>query len=113
MSLKNLSVKTKIHKLLKNKLSNKKNKVNIDDLGYLVGPILNSGGRLGKSNYATELLSSENHQLINKKASNLIALNNKRKKIESITLENIDFDKIENENKDIIFYYDPNINEVC
>jgi len=93
------------------KLSNKKEKVNIDDLGYLVGPILNSGGRLGKSNYATELLSSENHQLINKKASNLIALNNKRKKIESITLENIDFDKIENENKDIIFYYDPNINE--
>ena len=93
------------------KLSNKKNKVNIDDLGYLVGPILNSGGRLGKSNYATELLSSENHQLINQKVLNLITLNNKRKKIESITLENIDFDKIESENKDIIFHYDPNINE--
>jgi len=93
------------------KLSNKKNKINIDDLGYLVGPILNSGGRLGKSNYATELLSSENHQLINQKALNLIALNNKRKKIESITLENIDFDRIEKENKDIIFHYDPNINE--
>jgi single-stranded-DNA-specific exonuclease len=93
------------------KLSNKKNKINIDDLGYLVGPILNSGGRLGKSNYATKLLSSENHQLINQKALDLITLNNKRKKIESISLENIDFDKIESENKDIIFHYDPNINE--
>ena len=36
-------------------LSNKKNKININDLGYLIGPILNAGGRLGKSNYATEL----------------------------------------------------------
>ena len=40
-------------------LNNKKNKININDLGYLIGPILNAGGRLGKSNYATELLSSE------------------------------------------------------
>ncbi len=47
------------------KLNNKKNKINIDDLGFLIGPILNSGGRLGKSNYAVELLSSENIQVIN------------------------------------------------
>ena len=31
-------------------LNNKKNKLNINDLGYLIGPILNAGGRLGKSN---------------------------------------------------------------
>ena len=30
-------------------LNNKKNKININDLGYLIGPILNAGGRLGKS----------------------------------------------------------------
>ena len=35
-------------------LNNKKNKININDLGYLIGPILNAGGRLGKSEYATE-----------------------------------------------------------
>ncbi len=93
------------------KLNNKKNKINIDDLGFLIGPILNAGGRLGKSNYATELLSSENQEFINVKSLDLIDLNNKRKKIEAVTLENIDLKKIENENDDIIFYYNPNINE--
>ena len=92
-------------------LNNKKNKININDLGYLIGPILNSGGRLGKSNYATELLCSTNSKIINQRSIELISLNNKRKKIESIILDNIDFDKILNDNKDVILYYDPNINE--
>ena len=34
-------------------LNEKKNKININDLGYLIGPILNAGGRLGKSQFAT------------------------------------------------------------
>ena len=93
------------------KLNNIKNKINIDDLGFLIGPILNSGGRLGKSNYAVELLSSENTQIINQRSADLISLNNKRKKIEQAILHDINFDKIEDENKKIIFYFKPNINE--
>ncbi len=93
------------------KLNNKKNKISIDDLGFLIGPILNSGGRLGKSDYAVELLSSENTQIINQRSKDLITLNNKRKKIEQNILEDIDFDKIDKENKKIIFYYKKNINE--
>ena len=93
------------------KLINKKNKINIDDLGDLIGPILNSGGRLGKSSYATELLTSDNNNSICQKSLALIALNEKRKKIEASILRNINFDEIEKENKDIIFYYKPNINE--
>ena len=93
------------------KLTNKQNKINIDDLGFLIGPILNSGGRLGKSGYAVDLLSSEDHKVITKKSLELLELNNKRKKIEHNILKNIDFDKIEKENKNIIIYYDPNINE--
>ncbi len=93
------------------KLNNKKNKINIDDLGFLIGPILNSGGRLGKSNYAVELLSSENTQIINQRSEDLITLNNKRKKIEQAILKDINFDKIENRNDKIIFYFKPNINE--
>ena len=46
-------------------LNDKKSKLNINDLGYLIGPILNAGGRLGKSSYATELLSSDNIDIIN------------------------------------------------
>ena len=92
-------------------LNTKKNKININDLGYLVGPILNAGGRLGKSSYATELLSSNNSTFINKKLNELIVLNNKRREIESIILNDIDFDEIEKNNKNVIIYYNPNINE--
>ena len=93
------------------KLNNKKNKINVNDLGYLIGPILNAGGRLAKSNYATELLSSNNPLIISKRSTELISLNDKRKKIENIILKNIDYNKIEKDDEDIIIHYDPNINE--
>ena len=92
-------------------LNEKKNKININDLGYLIGPILNAGGRLGKSQYATELLSSNNDQVIKDRSKYLIKLNNKRKEIETLVLNEIDFQKIEKENKEVIIYYNPNINE--
>ena len=92
-------------------LNNKKNKININDLGYLIGPILNAGGRLGKSRYATELLSSNNDALVKDRSTYLIKLNNKRKEIETLVLNEIDFQKIEKENKEVIIYYNPNINE--
>ena len=92
-------------------LNEKKNKITVNDLGYLIGPILNAGGRLGKSQYATELLSSDNNQIVADRSNNLIRLNNKRKEIETLILDEIDFQEIEKENKDIIIYYNPNINE--
>ena len=93
------------------KLNNKINKININDLGYLIGPILNSGGRLGKSDYAVELLTTKNIEIISKKSKDLMVLNNKRKKIEFAILKFINFKKIEIENKNVIFYYEPSINE--
>jgi single-stranded-DNA-specific exonuclease len=92
-------------------LNNKKNKLNINDLGFLIGPIINAGGRLGKSNYATELLSSDNLEIIKLRSIELVELNNKRKKIETLILDEIDFSKIENENQNVIIYYNKNINE--
>ncbi len=92
-------------------LNNKKNKINIDDLGFLVGPIFNAGGRLGKSNYAAELLSTDNIDVINKKSLELLLLNNKRKSIETKILNDIDFNELKKNNDDIIIYYDANINE--
>tara|TARA_X000001036_G_scaffold434417_1_gene473748 strand:- start:72 stop:1343 length:1272 start_codon:yes stop_codon:yes gene_type:complete len=102
---KNLALKTLFT------LNNKKNKININDLGFLIGPILNAGGRLGQSNLASELLSSNNQDTVNIKCNDLIELNNKRKKIETHTLNEIDFDKIDKENDKIIIYYKSNINE--
>ena len=92
-------------------LNNKINKLNINDLGYLIGPILNSGGRLGKPSYAAELLSSDNLKFINTRSNELIKLNNKRKNIETLIMNEIDFQKFENDNKQVIIYYNPNINE--
>jgi single-stranded-DNA-specific exonuclease len=92
-------------------LNDKKNKININDLGYLIGPILNAGGRLGKSQYATELLSSSDDKVIKDRSTLLIKLNNNRKEIETLVLDEINFQEIEKENKDIIIYYNPNINE--
>jgi single-stranded-DNA-specific exonuclease len=92
-------------------LNEKKNRISINDLGYLIGPILNAGGRLGKSQYATELLSSNNDQVIKDRSTYLIKLNNKRKEIETLVLNEINFQQIEKENKDVIIYYNPNINE--
>jgi single-stranded-DNA-specific exonuclease len=92
-------------------LNKKKNKLNINDLGYLIGPILNSGGRLGKSDFASELLSSDDLGIVTNKSNELIKLNNKRKEIEKLTLEQIDFKEIQKKNKDVIIYYSSNINE--
>ncbi len=92
-------------------LNNKNNKLNINDLGYLIGPILNAGGRLGKSNYATDLLSSNNSEIINIRSNELIKMNNKRKEIEKMIINEINFQKIEKENKEIVVYYNPNLNE--
>ena len=109
--LKNFNIKKNIAFNELFNLNNKKNKLNVNDLGYLIGPILNAGGRLGKSNYATELLSSENSDIVSVRSNELIALNNKRKLIETLILNEIDFQNIEKENKDVIIYYNPNINE--
>ena len=63
-SLKNFDITKNLPLNTLFELNEKKNKININDLGYLIGPILNAGGRLGKSQYATELLSSSNDQII-------------------------------------------------
>ncbi len=77
----------------------------------MIGPILNSGGRLGKSSYATELLTSNKYDVIKKRAAELFFLNQKRREIETTIINEVDFKKIEKENKDIIIYYNPIINE--
>ena len=110
-SLKNFKINKNIALNELFNLNEKKNKLNINDLGYLIGPILNAGGRLGKSSYATELLSSDNLKIVNLRSNELIKLNDKRKEIETLILDEIDFQKIEDENKDVIIYYNPNINE--
>jgi single-stranded-DNA-specific exonuclease len=86
-------------------------KLSIDDLGFIIGPIINAGGRLGKSHYGTELFTSKNMTIINKRSIDLIKLNEKRKKIEKNILDQIDFKKINEKNKDVIIYHYKNLHE--
>ena len=44
--------------------NNLKRKITIDDLGFLIGPIINAGGRLNYSNYGVDLLSSDDPKVI-------------------------------------------------
>ncbi len=64
-------------------------------LGYIIGPKINAGGRVGKSTLAAEILISENQDRVDYLAKELNDLNEFRKKIE-IEL----FRKIENETRD-------------
>ncbi len=90
---------------------NLKKKLTVDDLGFLIGPIINAGGRLNNSNYGVELLSTDNLDIVKDRSNKLIILNNKRKIIEQNILNEIDFEKIKNENKNVIIYYKNNLNE--
>ena len=67
----------------------KRNNLEYSDFGYLIGPILNSGGRLNKSHLPVNLITSSNKTEIKKISDNLINLNNKRKDIEKRIINKI------------------------
>ncbi len=93
------------------KITNKKNFLNINDLGFLIGPILNSSGRIGDSSKPTKLLISNNLEEQNKLIDELILLNQKRKKIEEKIISDIDLNKIQRSNDSVIVLNLNNINE--
>ena len=92
-------------------LCEKKNNLTIEDLGFFIGPIINSGGRISNSQIAANLLISDNVRVIKEKSLDLIKFNNIRKDIENKILNEINFEKLKKENKDIIIYYDSKIKE--
>ena len=88
-----------------------KKKIDIEDFGFLFGPIINSAGRLGDPNIIVKLLTSDDVIFIDKTIENLINLNEKRKDIEKEILKKIDLNQIRLENKSIIILEKKNINE--
>ncbi len=63
-------------------ISEIKSTPNIYHLGFIIGPKINAGGRVGKASFGTELLISEDQEKVDYLAKELILFNNKRKKIE-------------------------------
>jgi single-stranded-DNA-specific exonuclease len=77
-------------------------------LGFIVGPRINAGGRIGKSDLGANLLSTKNESEALEIAKILHELNSKRKDIETESLE-VAISKIERTGgfeKDIIFVED-------
>jgi single-stranded-DNA-specific exonuclease len=60
------------------------------DLGYILGPRINAGGRVGKSSHGADLLSSTDVQKAYKLATDLDKSNKERKSIELLLSQKID-----------------------
>ena len=107
IGFKNLVIKNKgLKKLITNNL---KKKITYQDIGFNIGPLINSSGRIAKANDVVELFLSQNDDKIDKI---LIKMNNHnltRKKIEQENLDLIDFKKYYGKN--IIFIYNKNFHE--
>ncbi len=92
------------------KLLNIKHKITSTDVGFSLGPILNSASRLGQSNLPFNLLIENKNSEIEKISQNLINLNEKRKIIQNKTIKIIKEEK-NNDKPGVIFNYKENINE--
>ena len=87
------------------KIKKIKRKLEIDDLGFLIGPLLNAAGRLDDPNIVVELLTNQNVLIKKRILNKLFILNEKRKKIEDNFINKILSDKIEIKNIIIISDY--------
>ena len=93
------------------KINNKKNILNINDLGFLIGPLFNSAGRIDKANKVVNLLTTFDNDEKIKIILDLHKINNKRKVIEENILKEIDFYKINKMDNNVIVVLINNINE--
>lgn len=77
----NLGIKTLVD------VANINTKITTYHLGYIIGPKINAGGRIGKSDYGATLLLTDDPEIAFQISKELNLLNEKRKNIESIVLE--------------------------
>ena len=85
--------------------------LNIEDFAFLIGPIINSSGRIGNPNKAVNLLIASKNDIVDKLISELIILNAKRKDIEENIIKSLDFSKIDNKDINVIILLVNSVNE--
>jgi len=98
--------------VLKNisKKLNIKKKLELYELGYKIGPVINAAGRLANANQIIELLTTKSSNQISEIVENICKLNDKRKSIENKILNELELEKF-NDEKGIIFIYKSNLHE--
>jgi len=101
---KNFVIKSILKKL------NIKKKLELYELGYKIGPVVNAAGRLSNANQIVELFTSKSSIKISNIVENICKLNDKRKLIENKILNELELEKL-NEEKGVIFIYKSNLHE--
>ncbi len=91
-------------------LLNIKKKLDLDDLGFLIAPILNSAGRLENANQIVNLFVTKSNKEKIQILDKIYFLNQKRKLIETRCLDSLNFKNISKQ-KGVIFIYKPDIPE--
>ncbi len=107
IGFRNLVIKNKgLKKLIS---TNLKKKITYQDIGFNIGPLINSSGRIAKANDVVELFLTQNDDKIDKILNKINTHNAKRKKIEQENLDLIDFKKYYSKN--VIFIYNKKFHE--
>ncbi len=83
-------------------LSIPSNEINTYHLGYVIGPRINAGGRIGTSSLGTSLLvSGEDHPLLSEWGQKLHSLNEERKLLQATALQEA-YDQVNSEDHAIV-----------
>lgn len=107
IGFKKLVIKNKgLKKLVSNNL---KKKLSYYDIGFNIGPLINSSGRISKANDVVELFLTQNDDKIDAIIDKMNNHNDKRKKIEQENLNLINFKKYYGKN--VIFIYNKQFHE--
>ncbi len=107
IGFKNLVIKNKgLKKLISNNI---KKKLTYKDIGFKIGPLINSSGRIAKANDVVELFLSQNDDKISTIIDKMNSHNELRKKIEQENLNLINFRKYIGDS--VIFIYNKKFHE--
>ena len=87
-----------------------KKKLEIEDLGYKIAPLLNSAGRLENANQIIELLTTNSNKLVKEIIGRIYKLNEKRKLLERRILDQLDIKNLESQ-QGLIFIYNTFLHE--
>ena len=87
-----------------------KKKLEIEDLGYKIAPLLNSAGRLENANQIIELLTTNSNKLVKEIIGRIYKLNEKRKLLEKRILDQLDIKDLESQ-QGVIFIYNTFLHE--
>src|SRR6056300_1666334 len=92
------------------KYLNIKKKIELYELGYKIAPLINAAGRLSNANQIVELFTTQSKNRVLEILENICKLNDKRKLIERKIIDDLELEKLNDENG-ILFIYKPNLHE--